>query len=81
MKAIIQMASSMKHSGWTPVLVKVAKNVQKRVKPTLERHRSLGKAQLKEHLDMMAQDAIRAALVEAGISAQIISEEGNYSTG
>jgi myo-inositol-1(or 4)-monophosphatase len=75
------MASYRLGKGWLPLLMEAAENVRSRVRKALLKRSSLGLIEMKGLLDSEAQEAISETLISAGVSVNVISEEGDYSLG
>jgi myo-inositol-1(or 4)-monophosphatase len=66
---------------WTPILLEAAENVRGRVRKALLSRPALDIVEMKGLLDAEAQAAVVDTLRQSGISAHVISEEGECTVG
>ncbi len=75
------MTSFSQGTGWTTVLLEAAENVRGRVRKALLSRPALDITEMKGLLDAEAQAAVEGALRESGVSAHVVSEEGEATIG
>ncbi|MFQ6052876.1 MAG: inositol monophosphatase family protein [Candidatus Bathyarchaeia archaeon] len=75
------MASFNHEESWSRILLEAAESVRSRIRGALLRRPNLETAELKRLLDSEAQSAVEETLGQLGVSAHIISEEGESTVG